>query len=122
MCHHVMLRGIDGKAVFIDNQDRGRFCLLMQEAAELHSLRIHAFCLMTNHVHLILEPIREKLAAGVHRFASRYAQHFNRKLNRRGYVFQGRFRSILVEDGIYSKKANEIYSPEPIRGWFGLKT
>lgn len=100
-CYHVMLRGID---VFKDDRDRSRFCLLLQEASELHMFRIHAFCLMTNHIHLLLEPLECSLANGVHRFATRYAQHYNARHKKRGYVFQGRFKSILVEDGIYMKR------------------
>ena len=103
-CYHVMLRGIDGRDIFKDDKDRSRFCLLLQEASELHSFRIHAFCLMTNHIHLLLEPLESGLANGVHRFATRYAQHYNARHKKRGYVFQGRFKSILVEDGTYMKR------------------
>lgn len=99
-----MLRGIDGRDIFKDDRDRSRFCLLLQEASELHTFRIHAFCLMTNHIHLLLEPLECSLASGVHRFATRYAQHYNARHKKRGYVFQGRFKSILVEDGIYMKR------------------
>lgn len=103
-CYHVMLRGIDGRDIFKDDRDRGRFCLLLQEASELHTFRIHAFCLMTNHIHLLLEPLECSLGNGIHRFATRYAQHYNARHKKRGYVFQGRFKSILVEDGTYMKR------------------
>lgn len=103
-CYHIMLRGIDGRAIFIDDRDRCRFCLLLQEASELHKFRVHVFCLMTNHIHLLLESLDDGLAIGVHRFATRYAQHFNRRYKKSGYVFQGRFRSILVEGGTYMKR------------------
>lgn len=53
-CYHIMLRGIDGRPVFTDDRDRYKFLLLLQEAAELHNFRAHAFCLMTNHIHLLL--------------------------------------------------------------------
>ncbi len=99
-----MLRGIDGRAVFEDNRDRSRFCLLLQEAAERHSFRVHGFCFMTNHIHLLIEPGSEALHTGVHRFVSRYAQHFNKRHSRKGYVFQGRFRSVVVQDGVYMKR------------------
>ena len=114
MCHHVMLRGIDGRATFLNDSDRVRFCLLLQEATELHSFKVHAFCLMTNHVHLLLEPTDRPLSTGVHRFASRYAQHFNKKHKRRGYVFQGRFRSILVEDGTYLRRLVRYIHLNPV--------
>lgn len=103
-CYHIMLRGIDGRPVFSDDGDKCKFLLLLQEAGEMHDFRIHAFCLMTNHIHLLLESLEGGLTAGIHRFATRYAQYFNRRYKKRGYVFQGRFRSILVEDGTYMKR------------------
>ena len=113
-CCHVMLRGIDGRAVFCDERDRCKFLLLLQEAAQLHNFRIHAFCLMTNHIHLLLEPLEDGLGSGIHRFATRFAQHFNRRYKKRGYVFQGRFRSILVEDGTYMKRLLRYIHLNPI--------
>jgi len=100
--HHVMFRGINGENVFLDDRDRSKFCLLLQEACEKHFLDIHGFCLMDNHIHFILEPtISESLQMGIHAFTFRYAQYYNKRHNRRGYLFQGRFRSIIVEGGIY---------------------
>lgn len=104
MCHHIMFRGVDGRALFFDDQDRIKFLLLLQEAIELHALKVHAFCLMTNHIHLILEPLKGSLSTGVHRFAGRYAQYYNGRHQRRGYVYQGRFRSIIVESGLYLRR------------------
>lgn len=104
MCHHIMFRGVDGRALFFDDQDRIKFLLLLQEATEFHALKVHAFCLMTNHIHLILEPLMGSLSTGVHRFAGRYAQYYNGRHQRRGYVYQGRFRSIIVESGLYLRR------------------
>ncbi len=124
--HHVMLRGINGQNIFLRNSDYVRFCLLLQEACEKHSLVVHAFCFMTNHVHLVLEPLKDSFQAGVHSFAFRYAQYFNRIHKRKGYLFQGRFKSILVEDGAYHRRlvryihlnpveANVVQRPENFR-------
>ena len=114
MCHHVMLRGIDGRPIFKDNKDRARFLLLLQEASELCFFKIHAFCLMDNHIHLMIEPTTMPLANGVHRFAGRYARHFNCRHKKRGYVFQGRFRSIIVQDGIYIRRLVRYIHLNPI--------
>ncbi len=113
-CYHIMMRGIDGRHVFNDDKDRSRFLLLLQEAGELHHFRIHAFCLMTNHIHLLLEPLKGGLTEGIHRFTSRYAQYFNRQHKKKGYVFQGRFRSILVEDGMYMKRVIRYIHLNPV--------
>jgi len=103
-CYHIMLRGVDGRAIFADDADRCRFLLLLQESSELHRFRVHAFCLMSNHIHLLLESLNDALTVGAHRFATRYAQQFNRRHKKRGYVFQGRFRSILVENECYMRR------------------
>ena len=113
-CHHVMLRGVNGHELFFDDCDRCRFCLLLQKAAEQHSFQIHAFCLMSNHIHLILEPNSSSLQECVHAFSFRYAQYFNRRYNRRGYLFQGRFKSIFVETGEYLKKLTRYIHRNPI--------
>lgn len=102
--HHVMFRGVNGENIFLDNKDKAKFCLLLQESCEKHDLTIHGFCLMTNHIHLILLPKTEDYPAGIHAFAFRYAQYFNRRHKRRGYLFQSRYKSIIVEDGEYLKR------------------
>lgn len=109
-----MLRGVGGCPIFLDNFDKSRFCLLLQEACEMHALRVHTFCLMSNHMHLLLEPTRDPLKDGVHAFSFRYAQFFNRRHNRHGYLFQGRFRSILVEDGLYLKRLVRYIHLNPV--------
>jgi REP element-mobilizing transposase RayT len=113
-CYYVMLRGVDGRAIFVDDADRCRFSLFLQEASELHKFRVHAFCLMSNHIHLLLEPLNDALAGGVHRFAMRYAQQFNRRHKKRRYVFQGRFRSILIEDGCYMRRLTRYIHLNPL--------
>lgn len=114
MCHHVMLRGIDGRPIFSDDSDRVRFLLLLQEASELCCFKVHAFCLMSNHIHLMIEPTTISLAIGVHRFAGRYAQHFNNRHEKRGYVFQDRFRSIVVQDGLYVRRLSRYIHLNPV--------
>ena len=54
--HHVMLRGVAGQNIFVDDKDRIRLCFLIQEAAEKHDFIVHAFCFMSNHLHFIMEP------------------------------------------------------------------
>lgn len=70
---------------------------------------------MTNHIHLLLEPLEKNgLTDGIHRFTTRYAQHFNRRHKKCGYVFQGRFRSILIDDGIYIKRLLRYIHLNPV--------
>ena len=71
---------------------------------------------MSNHIHLILKPtdINSSLQSGIHAFAFRYAQYFNRRHQRRWYLFQGRYRSLVVEDGIYLKRLIRYIHLNPI--------
>jgi len=114
-CYHVMLRGNAGQLVFFDDDDRIRFCLILQKAAEEYQFTIHAFCFMSNHVHLMLEPTTSTLSVGVHAFAGRYAQYFNRRHKQRGHLFQDRFRSILIEEGEYLVRLVRYIHLNPVR-------
>ncbi len=112
-----MLRGIAGRNIFIDDKDRIRLCLFLQAAIEKHCFLIHAFCFMDNHLHFILEPTLNPLHECVHAFASRYAQYFNRRHKKHGYLFQDRFLSILIDDGMYLQKLIRYIHLNPIEAF-----
>lgn len=115
LCHHVILRGNGGQNIFYDESDHARFCLFLQQAAELHQFEIYAFCFMTNHIHLLVEPHTKDFSSGVHAFAFRYAQYFNRKYDRKGHLFQGRFKSIIVQGGVYLCRLIRYIHRNPVR-------
>ena len=94
--HHVMLRGNQGRPIFFSDGDRVQCCLLIQEVVERYGHRIHGYCLMSNHIHLAWQQGTEGLSSAVQNFAFRYAQRINRLRKEVGHVFQGRFKSILV--------------------------
>ena len=114
-CCHVMIRGVGGRRIFDDDQDRIRFCLLLQYASETCEFSIHGFCLMDNHVHLLLQPHTEDLASGMHRLGFRYAQHFNKKFMRQGYLFQGRYKATVVQHGVYLSRLIRYIHRNPVR-------
>lgn len=114
-CYHVMIRGNGGEDIFKDNADWARFCLLLQYASEKHQLNIHGFCLMRNHVHLVIQPHPSELTAGMHALAFRYAQHFNKKYKRRGYLYQGRYKAVLVQSGTYLRRLIRYVHLNPVR-------
>jgi putative transposase len=96
--HHVIHRGHNKQAVFRSSSDYEHVLLLLKEAAALHSIRIHAYVLMSNHFHLLLTPA----AAGglpllMKTVARRYAQYFNRQHGSAGAVWDGRYRSSILE-------------------------
>ena len=99
--YHVILRGINRQVIFEDDGDRHYFMSLMKYCKELSDFKLYAFCLMGNHVHLLLETGKEPLGLIFKRIGSRYVAWYNRKYQRTGHLFQDRFRSEAVEDGQY---------------------
>ena len=99
--YHVILRGINRQVIFEDDGDRHYFMSLMKYCKELSDFKLYAFCLMGNHVHLLLETGKEPLGLIFKRIGSRYVAWYNWKYQRTGHLFQDRFRSEAVEDGQY---------------------
>ena len=96
--YHVGTRGVDGTPIFRVDDDRRAFLRLLAEVVQRNDWLVHAFCLMTNHYHLVVEALREQLSDGFHRLNGVYAQSFNRRYDRRGHLFGDRFWSGLIED------------------------
>ena len=96
-----MLRGINRQVIFEDDGDRRYFISVLGECKKVSGFKLHAFCLMANHVHLLIEPAEESLEIIFKRIGSRYATWYNRKYQRVGHLFQDRFRSENVETDSY---------------------
>jgi len=97
--HHITQRGNRGASVFFSKADRLRYLELLAEYAALHSVEITAYCLMTNHVHLIATPAtKEALGAMLKPVHLRYAQELNRQQGEHGILWQGRFYSCAMDD------------------------
>lgn len=99
--YHVMLRGNAGQVVFHTNDDRNRFYHLLQEGVCRFEHRIHAFCLMDNHLHLVIQVANTPLSKIVQNFSFRYTRWVNKKQKRVGHLFQGRYKAILVDPDSY---------------------
>jgi len=93
-----MLRGVNRDAIFLEDADRERFLTALRAARDASGFSILAFCLMDNHVHLVLRAGAEPIGTGVKRLGVRYAGWFNRKYDRVGHLFQDRFKSVPVDD------------------------
>ena len=96
-----MLRGINRQNIFEEDEDRFCFMTLLKKYKEISDFRLHAFVLMPNHVHLLIEPAGEPLETVFKRISTTYAGWYNRKYGRTGHLFQDRFRSENVEDDLY---------------------
>lgn len=95
--YHVMLRGNGGQSIFGSRDDHRYFCLLLNENVFRYNCRIHGFCLMTNHVHLIIQVGETSLSKIMQNLAFRYTRWVNKKGKRFGHLFQGRYKAILVD-------------------------
>lgn len=113
--YHVMLRGNNGQAVFSSDAERCQFCLLMQEGTERYGHRILAFCFMTNHVHLAIQLKDVSLSKICQNLSFRYTRFYNKRHKTIGHLFQGRFKSILVEGNRYLKELIRYIHLNPVR-------
>jgi len=113
--YHVMLRGNGGQDIFTSDVDRIRFCLLLQEGVERYKHRIHAFCLMGNHVHLIIQVGSESLSSIMQNVSFRFTRYFNTQQRRRGHLFQGRYKAILVDEDSYLLQLVRYVHCNPVR-------
>ncbi len=95
--YHVTSRGNGRQAIFLDDEDRLRFLAVLGRAARLRGWVVHAYCLMGNHYHLLVETPRGDLSGGMRGLNGEYTQLFNRRHRRCGHVFQGRYKAVLVE-------------------------
>ena len=95
--YHVTARGIERRPIFKDARDRSHFLELLAELVDRFDLRLHTFVLMDNHYHLLIALRRPNLSRAIQWLNVSYSVWFNRRHQRSGYLFQGRFKSILVD-------------------------
>lgn len=95
--HHVTTRGNAQAPIFLDDTDRNVLLRVLQDVIGQWHWRCHGYCLMDNHYHLLIETPDGNLSVGMRQLNGVYTQRFNRRHQRVGHLFQGRFKAILVE-------------------------
>lgn len=113
--HHIIIRGIERKPIFRDNQDKDSFVKRLADILSESSTFCYAWALMTNHVHLLLRSGLVPVATVMRRLLTGYAQHFNRRYRRHGPLFQNRYKSILCEEDPYLKELVRYIHLNPVR-------
>jgi len=113
---HVTSRGNERRTIVRDDKDRARFLAIVGKVVEETSWRLHAYVLMDNHYHLLLETPEPNLSAGMRQLNGLYAQGFNRRHSRVGHLFQGRFKGILVEREAHLLELSRYIVLNPVRG------
>jgi len=96
-----MLRGINKQTIFFDNEDNEKFLQVIEECKGISEFELYGYCLMGNHVHLLLKESTEKLECIFKRIGTRYVYWYNRKYTRSGHLFQDRYKSEVVESDPY---------------------
>jgi len=113
--YHVMSRGIERRNIVADDRDRWRWLEWLERTVETYSWHLHSFVLMDNHHHLFLGTPRANLSAGMQHFNGSYTSYFNRRHDRAGHLFQGRFKAELVEDEGYFRELSRYIHLNPVR-------
>jgi len=113
--YHLTARGNARQAIFLDDEDRRAFLGLLGREVEQQRWRCHAYCLMDNHYHLLVETPEGRLVGGMRRLNGVYTQGFNRRHQRVGHVFQGRYKSIVVDKDSYLLELSRYVVLNPVR-------
>jgi len=113
--YHLTARGNAQAIIFIDDADRHLFLDLLGKEIAQQRWRCFAYCLMDNHYHLLIETPEPNLVAGMRRFNGAYTQAFNRRHARVGHLFQGRYKSIVVDKESYGLELCRYLVLNPVR-------
>jgi REP element-mobilizing transposase RayT len=113
--YHVTSRGNERKAVFKSKRDREKFLEYLESASRRYDALTHAYCMMDNHYHLLLETPSGNLPQIMRHINGAYTTYFNIKRDRSGHLFQGRYKAILVEIDEYAKELSRYIHLNPVR-------
>ena len=113
--YHITSRGNERKVVFKSKRDRERFLEYLGSATKRYDARIHAYCMMDTHYHLLLETPSGNLPQIMRHINGAYTIYFNVKRSRAGHLFQGRYKAILVDIDEYAKELSRYIHLNPVR-------
>ena len=113
--YHVILRGNDRQQIFFLDSDRSLWESLLVAAIQRYEARIHCYCWMTNHVHMVVQVGQEPLASTIRYSASQYSRQINKRMQRTGHLFERRHRAILVKDDTYLLGLARYIHNNPLR-------
>lgn len=113
--YHIMLKGINGQVIFEDDEDYERFLQTIMEYRDKCGFTVYAFCIMSNHIHLLLKEGEEELGIIFRRIGASYVYWYNWKYKRNGPLFQDRFKSEAVEDDTYLLNVIRYIHQNPVK-------
>lgn len=113
--YHIMLRGINQQQIFEDEEDNAKFIQVLKDCKAVSEFQILSYCLMGNHVHLLLKIEKEPIEQVFKRICGRYVYWYNVKYQRVGHLFQDRFKSEPVEDDAYLLTVIRYIHQNPVK-------
>jgi putative transposase len=113
--YHVTSRGDRREEIYLDDADRTHWLTLFGHVCKRFNWVCHAYCLMDNHYHIVVETLEGNLSRGMRQLNGVYTQTFNRAHNRVGHVYQGRYKAILVEKESYLLELSRYVVLNPVR-------
>jgi len=113
--YHITSRGNERKDIFKSEKDKEKFLNYLERAKEKFEIVVHAYCLLSNHYHLIIETPYANLSKCMQYINSSYTTYYNVKRNRHGHLFQGRYKGILIEVDEYLKVLSRYIHLNPIK-------
>jgi len=120
--HHLLSRSIPEQNLFRNDEDKEYYLSLMKTASQVHRITIIAYCLMDNHVHLLVHPNGGDISKFMKNINNTYARHYNRIYDRRGHLYEGRFKNIIIMDEVQLVRTSTYihYNPKDLL-WKGYK-
>jgi len=113
--YHVISRGDAHQNLYLDNQDRQKFLDWVKDAVEIHHLICHAYCLMNNHYHLLIETKDANLSKAMRDINGNYTQSFNVRHKHTGHLLQGRYKAFIIEKETYLLEVARYIVLNPVR-------
>ncbi len=113
--YHIILRGNDRQDIFFDEQDYKKFIKEIKNTEEKYKYELYAYCLMTNHVHLVIYDKNDMLSKIIQSLAVTYSAYFSKKYERTGHLFQNRFLSKEVETREYLMQVCRYIHQNPVK-------
>ena len=113
--YHVTSRGDRRDNIYEDDEDRNKWLEILGHTCKRYKWRCHAYCLMDNHYHFVIETAEANLSKGMRQLNGVYTQYYNRRHQRAGHVFQGRYKGILVEQVTYLLELSRYVVLNPLR-------
>lgn len=113
--YHVMTRGIRRQEIFRDAADRQLFLFLAKKYVKKYGGSVHAYCLMTNHIHMLIETYDNQIGVIMQSITGVYAKNFNYKYGYKGHLYEDRFKSCLVKSDAYFLKTSRYIHVNPVK-------